>query len=406
MKPGLRLLLRQGKTDKEKLLSAIEKLPYDSSEIPADVIEQLVELVPQIAELLDLNNQLCIFRRYHVDLVPEIGELVDGELDDRFWSIQSKICYLFAHLGSRAQAAIPALLAHMDKYPRFELNAWCIGKIGGPGVVRSLIEWTYWGIHRGRHEHDRKCYDSVCGAIRCLGEPAIQELLEIASPTNADVYERNSALLNLVQNTACPAEVSIPLIVSELDRIAGASVHPMCRKFLRDCLVSLGFEYAETVVESIEPLLLANSAASEDYFQVLSKLGTAAIPTLKKAVNHASLEYPAISALAEIGGEGVNCIYEFIATSPRRISLVHAIKLTPLSRAISFFALRDAIERWRSDWKHWELMGKFAVRRLGEFSDHQVELMAYLQTLHDDPDPSLATLADETLTQMMDKMDH
>jgi hypothetical protein len=140
----LRLLLSRGATDKQALYHAIQQLPHPR-ELPADVVDQIGDLVPQISELLSLNTQISSFREYHLDLVPQIDELVDGELDHRFWVIASKVCELLAHLGPRAQAAVPALLEHLERNPRFELNAWAIGEIGGPGVVRKLIEWMTVG---------------------------------------------------------------------------------------------------------------------------------------------------------------------------------------------------------------------------------------------------------------------
>lgn len=223
---------------------------------------------------------------------------------------------------SKAQAAVPALLEHLENNPRFELNAWAIGEIGGPGVVRKLIEWTYWG----QHQYDRKCHDSVCGAIRRLGESAIAELLELASPTNACVYQRNTALLNLVENTNYPVERSVPLIASNLDRIAGADVHSLCGDMLRDSLIRLGNENAETVVAAIQPLLLAKSAVSADFIHVLSELGAVAFPLLTQAVDENIHEYAAISALAKIGGAGLDYVYSFITISMNRLLVGRAIR--------------------------------------------------------------------------------
>ena len=393
-------LLSKGEIDADILAFALEKLPYDLSELPTDIQSQLAELVPQIAELLCVHHGLDELSEQHVEKASQLDSLVESEQQYRFWILQSEICRLLAYLGHRARAALPALLAHIDRYPRFELNAWAVGKIGGPGVVRSLIDWTYWGIYFGRHKFDRKCYDSICGAISSLGESAIEELLEIASPTNENIYERNTAILNLVQNTDYPPLQSIPLITTELDRIAGTLVHPMCREFLRDCLVSMACEHAKEIVAAIEPFLLANSAAFDDYFLVLSELGTAAIPTLKKALENSMYAYPAISAFARIEGEGLDHIYEFIATSKNRIAVVHAIKSTPVCGSRAFINLATAIEKWRRDWKYWGMIRRFVVRRLREFSDQQEEIVAYLKSLRDDPDSSLSSLAKATLSQL------
>lgn len=391
----LRMLLSCGANDKQTLYHAIQRLPHPSK-LPADVVDQIVDLVPQIAELLSLSTQISCFRDYHFDLVPQIDELGDGELDHQFWCIATTVCQLLAHLGPRAQAAVPALLEHIEMYPRFELNAWAIGEIGGPGVVRKLIEWmiewTYWG----QHQYDRKCYDSLCGAIRRLGEPAIAELLELSSPTNACVYQRNTALLNLVENTNYPVERSVPLIASELDRIAGADVHSLCGEMLRHSLIRLGNENAETVVAAIHPLLLAKSAASEDFIHILSELGDIAFPPLAQAVEENIHQYAAISALAKIGGAGLDYVYEFITLSMNRLLVARAIRSIPNDDERSLEVLTHAIAAWRADWEHWWLIRRLAVLRLAEFSNHQAEITAFLNALSNDPDTRLVTVAAKT----------
>lgn len=391
------MLLSQGKTNKEILLSAIERLPYNFSVLPADVIEELVDMVPQISELLDLNSQLYAFREDHIESVPQIDELADGELDHRFWCLATTVCKLLAHLGPRAQAAVPALLAHVEKYPRFELNAWAIGEIGGPGVVRKLIEWTFWGPQ----PHDRKCLDSVCGAILRLGEPAIVELLELASPTNDCVYERNTALLNLSCNTSYPVERIVPLIAAELERIAGVDALSPVGQILRKHLIWLGNENAKTVVAAIQPLLLAKSAASEDFIYILSELGEIAFPLLTRAVDEKIQEYAAISALARIGGSGLDYVYAFITMSMNRLLVARAIRSIPLDDNRSMEVLTTAIEVWRTDWEHWWLIRRLAVLRLAEFSHHQAELTAFLNSLSNDPDARLVTVAATTLDDIV-----
>ena len=88
----LRLLLGQGATDKRTLYHAIQRLPHPS-EIPTDVVEQIVDLVPKIAELLDLSTQIAIFREHHFDLVPTIEDLVDGELNYYFLHIELQLLH-------------------------------------------------------------------------------------------------------------------------------------------------------------------------------------------------------------------------------------------------------------------------------------------------------------------------
>ena len=146
----LRSLLSRGASDKRTLYHAIQRLPHPS-ELPADIIDQIVDLVPKVSELLSLSTQISTFREYHFDLIPQVDDLVDGELNEYFLQIESKICWLLAHLGTKAQAAVPALLVHLEKHPRFKHNIRAIGKIGGPGVVRRLIKWTDF---QRPYEHD------------------------------------------------------------------------------------------------------------------------------------------------------------------------------------------------------------------------------------------------------------
>jgi len=304
------------------------------------------------------------------------------------------------HLGTKAQAAVPALLVHLEKHPRFKHNIRAIGKIGGPGVVRRLIKWTDF---QGPYEHDEQCYEFVCEAIRCLGVPAIQELLAIASPSNDDAHEGTIALLNLVENTAYPPRLSIPLIASELDRVAGVVIDPMCREMLRESLIGLGHENAQSVIAAIEPRLLsAESEASDDFIHVLAELGTVAIPLLKKAVEEKINAYVAIDTLAKIGGEGLNYVYTIITTSKNQPLVGRAVRSIPLNEECSLEVLKYAIERSESDWKSWRLVRSMAVRRLREFTDQQEAISAYWKYLRCDPDPSFQFLGKPAIKKLLD----
>lgn len=237
----LQKYLGQTKRDSDVLCRIIDALPYDKNEIGGDALIQLVELVPEIAEILD------------------------RDMDERMWSTHSTICYLLAHLGSRAEVAVPALLKHIERFPRFELNAWAVGWIGGPGVVRRLTQWTYW---QGE-SYDRKRTDSVCGAIRCLGAPAIAELLELASPVNDDEVERARALLNLLDNTTHPPADTLTLMGAELDRQSCDA----CIDTLVDAIIRVAREHPHQARSLIEPLALGHAKnMTARYMQMLSEL--------------------------------------------------------------------------------------------------------------------------------------
>jgi hypothetical protein len=56
----------------------------------------------------------------------EVQRAIDGELNSQFFKNKSVICLLPEHLGKRAQAAVPVLLARVEKHPRFKHNTWAI----------------------------------------------------------------------------------------------------------------------------------------------------------------------------------------------------------------------------------------------------------------------------------------
>ncbi len=240
-----------------------------------------------------------------------------------------------------------------------------------------------------------------------LGEPAIQKLLDTARPSNDDADERKTALLKLVENTDYPPELSIPLIASEMDRIAGAEMHARSRESLRDRLIWLGTDNAQLVVTAIEPWLLsAKSEATDDFIYVLSELGAAAIPLLKKAVELSGNGEAAIDALVKIGGEGLEYVFSFVTTSQNKKLLPHAVRSIPLDDIRSLEVLGNAIEAWRANGERWCLLRRMTVRRLGEINEHQEAIMSLLRSFHDDPDEALVKEAEVTINKIVDKANH
>ena len=59
------------------MVAPVELVPFPS-ELPADIIDQIVDLVPKISELLSLSTQISNFREYHYDLILQVDDLVDG----------------------------------------------------------------------------------------------------------------------------------------------------------------------------------------------------------------------------------------------------------------------------------------------------------------------------------------
>jgi hypothetical protein len=320
-------------------------------------------------------------------LVPAMAQILNQQMDNKQWGIHSTICQVLAELGPHAQLAVPALLEHTEQNPRFELNAWALGRIGGPGVVRRLLQWTYFQGER----HDRKRTDSVCGAMESLGESAIQELLEL---TNSDsVHERTSAILNLVNNTTCPLEKTLSLLVAELDR----NCNCQCNELLRDELIRLGRDHQECVVQEIELCLLANSPAGKNYVEVLSHLGVSAVPTLIKAIELDIEICEAVSALAATGSEGLEYLYRAILVSDNHLLAVCAIYNIPSSGLRSFEILKSAIACRKDEFVSLRML---SIERLGEFNDLRDQIIEFLSSLTNDADEKVSDFANQTSNKL------
>ncbi len=251
----LRKVVDDAGLNHNSLVRIFDLLPNNLNTLPNDIIDSLERIVPQIAALL--------YREF-----------------DEGTNLGWRVCELLAFLGPRSRQAIPALFDHVEIEPRMEINAIAIGKIGGPGTVSRLIRWTYW---QG-NAHDRKRTDAVCCAIRLLGEPAVEELLELAESADAEPHDRASAILNLFDNTECPRERLFPLFARELER----NYFDQCVGTLVWKLEDLAREFPEPVVAAIAPLLRPDrekyyhADVITQCFKTLSMVGLPAIPLLRE----------------------------------------------------------------------------------------------------------------------------
>ncbi len=181
-------LLELAQNNNAALYRILEFLPFKPMELRRDIITSLSGFVPQIAEILN------------------------GQHNALWWCDHTDVCKVLAELGERAGAAVPALVRHTELYPRFELNVWALGKIGGTEAVRNLNRWTWF---QGA-SHDRKRTDAACDSLSSLGQLGINELLKLAD--SGDELERTRALLNLFEYTECSREALKPLLLRGIDR--------------------------------------------------------------------------------------------------------------------------------------------------------------------------------------------
>jgi hypothetical protein len=302
-----------------------------------------------------------------------MSDLLDGEMDDATWSRHVAICEALGLIGSPAELALPSLFRHAERYPRFELNVMAIGRIGGPGVVRRLMEWTYW---QGG-EHDRKRTDATCGAISRLGDAGIRELLEIADSDSDDPHDRARAILNLMDNTSYPREQIVSLIGRELDR----SNMIQCVEALGERLVVLGGEYPATVVDDVTSRLTAGSGGSPELIHVLARLGELGVPGLKEALKLGVRKPEIVEALVGIGGTGLEAVYELLASSNDYQALLSATDAIPARGERSFAALADLIQRKHGDSSQDEAVRLNAIAKLKSFTDQRESIDAFLSCL-------------------------
>ncbi|MFO0911397.1 MAG: hypothetical protein U0795_00445 [Pirellulales bacterium] len=352
MSDDAKSVLHQAASDPAKLTAWLDQQSSGWGSLSREAQDQLVALVPQLAQLLD------------------------GELTESNYQLHAEICDLLSRMGPRGSEAVAALFRHAERYPRFELNVLAIGRIGGQGVVRRLIEWTYW--QGGRH--DRKRTDAVTSAIGILGEEAIRQLLEIANSEVEDSHTRAAALLNLADDTAYPRLELIPRMVQEMDR----SEMVQCIKVLGDRLIELGQEYPEKVVTEISPRLLANSRAASEFIRILSQLGDSAVSTLSQSVIRKVEVIEAISALAGMGDAGLEGLYELLATSDDYVALLTAIDVIPTSGERSLTALADVIQRVSGEDGWGDAVRQTALARLDRFTDQRVQVEQLLRRWRED----------------------
>lgn len=352
MSDDLESVVRQAASNPAQLKAWLDRQSSGWSSLSLEAQDQLVALVPQLAQLLD------------------------GELTESNVQLHAGVCDLLSRMGPRASEAVPALFRHAERYPRFELNVLAIGRIGGQGVVRRLIDWTYW--QGGRH--DRKRTDAVISAIGMLGEDAVQELLEIANSEVEDSHTRTAALLNLADHTDYPRRELIPRMVREMDR----SEMIQCTKMLGDRLIELGQQYPEDVVAEIESPLLSGSLSATEFIRVLSQLGDSAVSTLSQAVFRKIEVVGSILALADMGNAGLAALYELLATSDDYVALLTAIDVIPTSGGRSLAALERLIERTPGDDARDVAVRQAVLARLDRFTDQRTVVDQLLRRWSDD----------------------
>jgi len=358
MSDDLLALLRQVHSDPARLCSVLNTHSWALERPAPEVAQQLVTLVPRMASVLA------------------------GEMDDSHWRCHAIICHILGYLGPRAEEAIPALFEHAERYPRFELNVWAIGKIGGSGVVRRLMNWTYWQGPR----HDRKRTDAACAAIGSLGERAIQELLEIAHSPAADEHERTIAILNLQDNTSCPVESVVSVMAEQMER----SEFTQCLETLMDRLAGVGQNHPELVIRTIAPRLLGRSDKATEFIRILSQLGPPAVATLQQALDANIEPSETMRALAQIGEPGLERLYELLATSTHRRLILTAIDALPAAGHQSFRALTDVIQRHAEPDQTDSSVVLAGLWRLSRFSDQQETVRDFLNQFRCHPDDSIA----------------
>ncbi len=272
-------LIETAETNRAAILPLLKAICDSPDSLPEKIEARIVHLIPKLCEALN-----------------------DPENDD--WVEQVYICEALGRLGCKAQAAIPALFKHAERYPRFEHNVLAIGCIGGPGVVRRLIAWTYWC----GSEYDRKRTNAACSAIRRLGNESIVALLEIAASETDDSHNRSSAILNLYDNTDYSPKLLIPIIIGELVR---EDCYVQCDQALSALLVQIGKDYQSDVLAaiSVEQLLNQGPLQLDRFVAILVAMGAPAVPTLVAALERSDQSFATrtiIAGLCNIGGPGWN----------------------------------------------------------------------------------------------------
>ncbi len=334
-----------------------------------------------------------------VHLVPKLCEaLNDPENDD--WVEQSYICEALGRLGCKAQAAIPALFKHAERYPRFEHNVLAIGYIGGPGVVRRLIEWTYWS----GSEYDRKRTNAACSAIRRLGNESIVALLEIAASETDDSHNRSSAILNLYNNTDYSPKLLVPIIIGELER---EDCYVQCDEALSALLAQIGKDYQSDVLAAItvEKLLNQGELQLDRFVAILVAMGAPAVPTLVAALERSDQSFATrtiIAGLCNIGGPGLDYLHDLVSKSEQQSLRGQALREIPACGLRYFESLVEAIRKGDDQ----DCVDSFvwqAVERLGDFTDEADRVIRFLSTLLSHRDRFVAETASRCIERLRDR---
>lgn len=363
----LEALFQAAHTDPKAVLPLLQRLEGDwDTEYTSEIEGMLIAIVPQMVAILT-------------------RDAVNSSLyEDRY------ICDALARLGRKAALAVPTLIEHAELYPRLECNVLAMGRIGGPGVIRKLIEWTYWS----GNNHDRKRSNAACTAIRMMGEDAIMELLALACSEFEDSHNRSRAILNLYDCTSFSHEMLIPIIVREIER---PDCYLQCIQALSDTLVRIGQKLPSVVILHIESSFFCNWQNFQRYLDILSKMGNTAVPTLVRALEHPGRKvgaYEIVAALGKTGSDGSEYLFKTIsdASSDSRNRL-HAIFAIPAAGRPFLEILVKAIHRaGNSDC----IFVEQAVTRLGDFTDEFDRADSYLRTLLGRPEVEIVNAANRS----------
>lgn len=350
------------------LLQRLETIPQN--QFSEDVEARLVALVPQMAATL-------------------VSETIDSTgYEDRY------VCDALARLGRKAYAAIPSLFEHAQRHPRLEHNVLAIGKIGGPGTVRGLIEWTYWG---GR-DHDRKRSNAACAAISLMGDEAIRDLLDLACSESEDSHTRSRAILNLYNCTSYPTEKLIPIMVGEIEK---PDCYLQCMRVLSRALVRIGQEHPSVVIEHIEKHFFSNWLNFERYVDILSELGNAAVPSLVNALENPDRDAGTreiIAALNKIGDSGLEYLFKTISDSSQSNPFRLPAMLTIPASGRPFFETLVKAIRSAENFDSWFV--ELAVTRLGDFTDELDQVETFLRTMLCHPEAEIVRAANRSIEQI------